>query len=310
MVQTFAIVGPGRVGRALAEQLSLQGLTLVGVLGKDEAHSVQAAAAFQRFARQVLATQWEEIVGRADLVFITTPDGVLADVAARLAGATTHRLATQRPAGTQVALHVSGALPSTILLPLQAYGYKIGSLHPIQAVSGGESSLLRAIAWGIEGDEAAVEMARHIVNLLDGRSVHIRTENKPLYHAAACFVSNYLMVLLEAGAELLVTAGVERTEATQALLPLMKGALQNAERQGLPAALTGPIERGDVETVAEHMKSLAANAARSELQVLYRRLGGEAIRMALRKGSISEQQSQELKSHLLDAETEGSVETQ
>lgn len=294
---TFAVVGPGRVGRSMIDLLCQQGYTLVGVLGRNGDHSRRLAQPLERFNPNGLAIDWLDISALANLILITTPDRILESVASDLAAA----LGTHRAAGEpheKIALHMSGALPGYVLSPLQRYGFKVGALHPLQAVTGDDPKLLRNIAWGIDGDPEALARAKQIVAKLEGTCLPIPTEAKPLYHAAACFVSNYLMVLLDLGAELLEGVGIAKNTAVEALVPLMDGALSNAANQGLPEALTGPIERGDTTTVTHHLEHMRCPKVRSGVHDLYRLLGEEALRMATRKGSIGTEQVRALQSIL------------
>jgi predicted short-subunit dehydrogenase-like oxidoreductase (DUF2520 family) len=102
---------------------------------------------------------------------------------------------------------------------------------------------------------------------------------RPLYHAAAVVASNYLPVLLALAARLLVHAGVDEDDAVPALLPLMRGTLDNVAELGIGPALTGPVARGDIETVRLHLRMLPEREAR-----LYRDLGREAVALAEARG--------------------------
>ena len=122
-------------------------------------------------------------------------------------------------------------------------------------------------------------VARRLVARLDGTTLTVPVARRPLYHAAAVVASNYLPVLLALAARLLVLAGVDEDEAIPALLPLMRGTLDNIAELGLAPALTGPISRGDVETVRLHLGTLPDREAR-----VYRDLGREAVALAEARG--------------------------
>lgn len=284
MSSTFAVVGPGKAGRAIANELQAVGLRLVGVLGRNRAHSTAAAQGLTSQAGLKLLTSWADIVSAADAVVVATPDSALIRVAKELASQTP-KYDTGDESDMPIVLHVSGAVSSDVLAPLRRVGCRVGSLHPMQSLADPLASL-RGIAWGIEGDQEAVSWARRVVELLEGTALEIQTEAKPIYHAAACVASNYLAVLIELAAELLEQAEIPRPQGVAALLPLIRGSLENVRRLGLPAALTGPIERGDVQTVASHLDAFEAYDIRPDLVTIYQALGAEAVRLAARKGSV------------------------
>ncbi|MFW6163336.1 MAG: DUF2520 domain-containing protein, partial [Planctomycetota bacterium] len=166
------------------------------------------------------------------------------------------------------------------------------ALHPIQTFARVDPTLFEGIVCTLEGDEQAMDLAAELVRRLGARPAVIGAEDKALYHAALCVACNYLVVLADAGAGLLTTAGLGE-DALDALLPLLGGTLDNLRRVGLPDALTGPISRGDVATVRAHLAQLEAR--RPDLLPLYRILGRRAIDLALRKGSLGEDDADALR---------------
>ena len=169
------------------------------------------------------------------------------------------------------------AVPDDALAPLHEQGYTVGSLHPLQTVadpwSGAER--LRGCAYAIAGEPGALTAARRLVAALDGRPLVIPPALRPLYHAAAVFASNYLLAAAAAVARTLAEAGIEEEAAVAAALPLMRGTMDNLEQLGLGAALTGPVARGDVDTVRLHLSRLSPRERR-----LYSALGLETLQLA------------------------------
>jgi predicted short-subunit dehydrogenase-like oxidoreductase (DUF2520 family) len=272
----FAVIGAGKVGKALACLLARAGYEFLGVSSR----SMESARAARRFVGSGAAVaDAARLTPKADLVFITTPDTAIASVCEGLAqgGALTP--------GAVVA-HCSGALPSSVLESARAAGCHVGSLHPCQAVaSAGEAvRVLPGSYCCIEGDLAAVEALEEVARVLHMQIVKVPTSAKPLYHAAACVASNYLVALQHAAVRLQQAAGIGREEALQCLLPLMKGTVSNIERAGLPDALTGPIERGDVATVESHVAAVAGSAP--DLLPIYREMGRLTVEVSLAKGNI------------------------
>jgi predicted short-subunit dehydrogenase-like oxidoreductase (DUF2520 family) len=208
------------------------------------------------------------------VLILAVPDSALAEVA--------HDIEAGGPAPPGcVALHLSGALSSDVLAPLHRAGYAIGSMHPLQAVAdpwlSGDRML--GVAFAITGEPAAVRAARRIVNALDGTSLVIPPNLRPLYHAAAVMASNYLIAIAGTAARWLTDAGVPDEEALPALLPLMQGTLDNLRDLGVTGALTGPVARGDADTIRLHLSRLSASD-----RSLYCALGRETLRTARAKG--------------------------
>jgi predicted short-subunit dehydrogenase-like oxidoreductase (DUF2520 family) len=214
-----------------------------------------------------------EAVRAAGLVLLATPDDVIPQVAAELAG--------ERAIGpAQVVLHLSGMLDRRALHPLDASGAGLGSFHPLQTIV--EPSLaaerLAGCYVGIEGDARALAAGKRLAADLRMRPVVVAADRKPTYHAAAVFAANYTIALAGIADRLARSAGVPPETAGQLYLPLIRGAVSNLEL-GPAAALTGPIRRGDVETIRAHLAALDP----ADRQ-LYRSLGLAALRLAQEAG--------------------------
>jgi predicted short-subunit dehydrogenase-like oxidoreductase (DUF2520 family) len=208
------------------------------------------------------------------IVLLAVPDRAIPEIAYDLT-----RMGTTPP-GCAV-LHLSGAISTDVLEPLQHVGYAVGSMHPLQAVADAWISGDRLIgsAFAIAGEPAAMSAARRIVQSLDGLVLVIPPALRPLYHAAAVMVSNYTIALVSMGARLLMEAGVPERDAVPALLPLLRGTVSNIEHLGVPAALTGPIPRGDSDTIRLHLARLSDRD-----RMLYCGLGLEMLDLARNAG--------------------------
>lgn len=266
------VVGSGRAGLALGYALwqgeALESLSYCGRQPEPPAHPLF----MEGLARYFFGL--ERPGPGTTAVLLAVPDGVLPEMAHMMAGQ------GDAPEGC-VALHCSGTLSVEVLAPLHTRGYHVGSLHPLQAlahpVTGAER--LPGSWFAVSGEHEAITVARRLVARLDGTTLTVPVARRPLYHAAAVVASNYLPVLLALAARLLVLAGVDEDEAIPALLPLMRGTLENIAELGLAPALTGPISRGDVETVRLHLGTLPDREAR-----VYRDLGREAVALAEARG--------------------------
>ncbi len=272
-MKAFSIVGAGRLGTTLAAALVRRGWTLEAVVDRD----ARAARRSRRLlGRGRASTSPAAAAAAKGLVIVAVPDDSIGRAAAALAGA----------GGSwtgRVVLHTSGLVPSAALAPLGCRGAAVGSLHPIQAFPRRDlpASVFAGVTWGLEGDAAAVETGCRIVRSLRGRVLLLAAGDKPLYHAACALASNALVALEWTAAGLLEGAGLDAPTAAAALEPLLQGTLQNVKSLGLEGALTGPILRGDVETVRRHLEALRG---RPEERAVYAALGKRILRLAAKRG--------------------------
>lgn len=265
-MKTFSIVGAGKVGTALGRALAGKGWAPRIVCDRD----LKAARESCRIIGGGTAASDLRKVGREeDVVFIAVADGDVASVASRLARA-------RRSWAGRVVFHTSGLLPARILEPLRKRGAAVASAHPAQTFPGKEvgPGHFKGVFWGLEGDEAAILAALRMVRALRGRALLLAEEDKPAYHAACSLASNAFVALERTAAELLAETGISEIWAEAVLFPLVQGTLQNVKKLGLEKALTGPIARGDVETVRKHLEALKA---RPEILEVYTALGRRAL---------------------------------
>ena len=207
------------------------------------------------------------------------PDGQLADLADTLTG-------IRRPWGRTVVLHTSGALPASVLAPLAAEGANVLSFHPLQAVvADSDAHTLDGVYVGLEGEPRAVAAGVELVSALGLRYVVVPAEAKPRYHLAAVMASNFVVTLLGVVQEVLGSVGIDRADAMAILTPLLQGTLDNLAANGPEDALTGPVARGDVETLRRH--GLALRAHLPHLVPAYAALSVETVRIAVRSGALS-----------------------
>jgi predicted short-subunit dehydrogenase-like oxidoreductase (DUF2520 family) len=247
MQNSLAIIGAGRVGRALGRRLRELGWKIGAVVTRSEASArkavrfIGAGKACAGFTRQILLSR---------MILIATPDDHIVAVAKELA-----RIGGEELRG-RIVLHTSGAIDSAALASVQQWGAKIGSMHPLQSFSGVAVPSLEGKVFAIEGDTQAVGMARRIARALGGSPVPIPGSKKLLYHAAAAMAAGHVLAVEEAATQLLVSLGMKRSEAVRALLPLTRQVLENFEGLGPRAAWTGPLSRGDYKVVRAHLDAL------------------------------------------------------
>lgn len=289
MKPNVAIVGCGKVGTTLAIWLADRGYDIVGVASKSLSSARQAAefAGTGTFGQ----TNWE-ISSQADIVFISTPDGIISEICSEIAE---HKGFKEGA----VVLHCSGAHPSTILSAAKDCGASIGSMHPLQSFASisKEKNPFQGILAAVEGEGPAVARARQIAKNLGATGYTIRTEAKMLYHASAVVASNYLVALVGFALKLMGVAGISDADAFAGLKPLINGTLGNIEKVGITAALTGPISRGDVDTVRQHLETMAIQSP--ELVPLYKALGTNTVDIAQSAETLTEEGAEKLR-ELLD----------
>lgn len=198
-------------------------------------------------------------------------------------------------------LHTCGTRGPEALEPLAARGVSCATMHPLQTVASPERGLtsLLGAAFAITGQGPARAWAERIVTLLEGQVLWIPSERRPLYHAAAVMASNYVVGLLDAAIMLMAAAGVEEDQALRALAPLAQTSLSNALTLGPRRALTGPVERGDLETVSSHLKALGEVSA--PLRELYRAAGLQVLGLARQRG-LSEANARKLEQLFQESE--------
>ncbi|MBA3035109.1 MAG: DUF2520 domain-containing protein [Desulfobacterium sp.] len=286
MKPSFSIVGCGRVGTALAKFLSKVGYIPTGFASKSLSSAKRAAALIG--STNFTDVLWEA-TKKADIVFITTPDGAIEEVCKSIADKNGFN-------SDSIVLHCSGALTSEILLSAKTCGASIGSLHPLQSFASTTEYNINpfsGIVTSVEGDKKAVDAAKLIVEDLDSVCISIKTDTKILYHASAVVASNYLVTLLDLSLNLICQAGVPAKDAFKGLKPLIEGTLSNIENMSIPDALTGPIARGDVQTIENHLSEIGSKTP--NLLPLYKTLGLHTIEIAKAKKTITDSTAKRLK---------------
>lgn len=242
------IVGTGRVGSALGAALARAGHDVVAVSGVSDESRGRA----ERMLPGVPVLAPDEVVAAADLVLLTVPDDALRALVAGLADTGAWRQG-------QLVAHTSGAQGIGVLDPAAARGVLPLALHPVMTFAGRAEDVdrLDGATFGVTGPEELRPVAESLVVEMGGEPVWVPETARPLYHAALTIGSNHLVTLVNDALSLLDRAGVD--EPQQLLAPLLSASLDNVLRLG-DAALTGPVSRGDVATVATHLRTLRASA--------------------------------------------------
>lgn len=245
---SVGVIGAGRVGAVLAAGLRAAGHPVVAAAGESDASRRRAADLLPGVAMR----KPSDVAREADLLLLTVPDDMLPNVVKVLADSGALH------AG-QVVAHTSGRHGLAVLAPAAAVGARVIALHPAMTFTGTAVDLerLHGCVFGLTAGPAERELAESLVADLGGRPTWVPEEMRTLYHAGLAHGANHLVTLVSEAMGLLSAAGVDDPAGT--LRPLLDAALDNALAHG-DAALTGPIVRGDVQTVAAHLKDISANA--------------------------------------------------
>ncbi len=290
----IGFIGAGVVGTALAVRLSEKGYDVVAVASRSKSSA-------DRLAEAVDGCQSYEskqsVVDISDIVFITTPDDDVPDVVPEL---------TWCPG--QAVIHCSGVDSLDVLQKAKDDGANVGGFHPLQTFANVSKAIenLPGSTFALEAEEPLLDILKAMAEALEGKSVVLGLGDKPLYHAAAVIACNYTVTLMKMATDLWKTFGVSTNEATKALLPLLRGTINNIENVGLPDCLTGPIARGDIGTIMKHLEAMEEKAP--EIARTYREIGLQTVPVALNKGKIDVARAEELR--LLLTETKSEVYTE
>ena len=269
---TTFVVGAGPVATALAGAFRLAGVPVLGLWARkpSAARSAGATAGVAAFSSAP-----PDILLEAEVVVLAVRDPAIGDVAQTLLG-------TGLVGKRHVLLHCAGASSASDALGAVASQVAgVGTMHPLSAIADGKTAMraLKGKVFGVEGDDVGRATAAKMVTLIGGVVLPLEGAQMASYHAAAALASNYIVAAIDAAAAVLASAGVPPQQAASALVPLARGALDNIEARGTTDGLTGPIRRGDAQTIQRH---LAALGGKPELVDIYRALARRAVEIAAR----------------------------
>ena len=277
-----AIVGVGRVGTALALALDRAGWPIVALWNR----SPGAARALRKGLGDSGASVRQSAAraaAAAELVFLTVSDDALEDVAGEIAPAVS---------ADHVVIHTSGVKDAAALNAIAAQGAGVGALHPLMTfarppATGKEArAWFRDVRWVLDGPDLVQDIAQRIVGALGGQLLDVPAAGRAHYHAAAVVASNYVVALAAEACAMLDACGLDEDEALAALIPLLRGTVENLATQAADGgtaagALSGPVARGDASSVRRHLDALAGDDARARL---YRSLGRRCLDLARARG--------------------------
>lgn len=240
------IVGSGRVGSALALELKRAGYRIREIVSRPGKASVQRA---RTLARRVGASAVEigaQLTG--DIIWLCVPDAAIASTAKALAKFSEWK--------GKLAVHSSGALGSTELKQLRQVGASVASAHPLMTFVSKSRPTFQGVPFAIEGDPRAVRAVRKMARDLGAQAFSLSARTKGAYHAWSTYSSPLLIALLVTAEQVARTAGVPPHAARRRMLPILEQTLRNYGALGPSAAFSGPLVRGDTETIAAHLQAL------------------------------------------------------
>jgi predicted short-subunit dehydrogenase-like oxidoreductase (DUF2520 family) len=269
----IAIVGAGKLAASLAGSLKNAGFVIEAVITRSNPRSLTRANVL---ARKIGTRARSRLSGlNAGVIWFSVPDGEIASAA--------RDACDQLDWKGKVALHSSGALASDELAVLRKKGAAVASAHPLMTFVKGSSPLLAGVPFAIEGDPAAVRCARRVVRELGGQAFLIDKRDKAAYHAWGTFVSPLLTTLLSTAERVASIAGVKSASARQRMLPILRQTIENYATFGSAEGLSGPILRGDVETIRRHLKVLRRHPIAREVYLALARAGLAYLPVTRRK---------------------------
>lgn len=274
------IVGAGRVGQTLGRLWAASGHRIGRVLCRTQKAAESAVAFIGAGTPATLVTPLIPLATRS-VVCLTVPDDALAETAARFAAYPT----LWRDV---IVFHCSGALSSVVLQPLRQHGAAVASMHPLHAFGTPVAArqALEGVYWCVEGDGTALAVARDLVQDVHGYVNVISPEHKMLYHAAAAVAGNLLTGLMSLSFTMLEHCAIPPEQARAMLIRLSEGVLQRIKADGEVSALAGPISRGDVTIVAQHLQVL--RTLPPQYLAVYKSLSTELLHLARRKDTDAE----------------------
>jgi predicted short-subunit dehydrogenase-like oxidoreductase (DUF2520 family) len=276
MNRTLYVIGGGAVGTSLGKALQRTGWCIVGVCEPDTSRQHTVSKLFGAPVQTTLG----ETVERASAVMVAVPDSTIEKVArdARETG-------VYGP--EQVWFHVSGAHDASVLSPLEGGVLAVGAVHPAHVFAPGVVTTLgRGFSFAVDGDKAVMALAEEMASDLGARAVWVSGDQRKAYHAATVMASNCVAALLAESRHFMTVSGVCEQDAERLVVSLARSAVSYAEKVGVNASLSGPVRRGDADTVFRHLQALGHSERSLEV---YRVLGRATVRLAEEIGMTDEE---------------------
>ncbi|SVB70347.1 uncharacterized protein METZ01_LOCUS223201, partial [marine metagenome] len=277
----IGFVGTGALGCTMARAMHNAGYRVASVTSRTAASAEQLAMELD--GCEAMRTP-QDVADCSHVVFLTVPDNIIESVTN----------ATQWRSG-QAVVHCSGATPLSVLNSAKNLGALVGAIHPLQTFGGTNEApvVMQGIAYAIEAESSLDEDLATLATDLGGWPIALAAEDRVLYHASATAACGLLAILVKLSSGLWSDFIQSNDEGLRSLLPLVFGTLDSIERRGFPDALTGPMARGDIGTVASHLEALSTRAP--EFQLVYSHLMLASLLIARDKGGLGQNEEDQLR---------------
>jgi predicted short-subunit dehydrogenase-like oxidoreductase (DUF2520 family) len=246
-LSTITLIGAGNLAQALGPALRKAGYRVEQVVARNNPESMRRARALARKVGAA-AVQLEEAAPASHVIWLCHTDDAL--------GSTAELLARNPGWKGKIVLHASGALTSDVLAPLKRAGAHTASLHPMMSFVAGTAPKMSEIPFAVEGDKKAIAAAKQIVGKLGAEVFQIKKQSKVLYHALGSFSSPLVVATLVTAERVGKAAGLTLLQTRKIMGPILQQTLSNYLQRGPAAAFSGPIKRGDLQTIRRHLKEL------------------------------------------------------
>ena len=280
----IGFIGAGTMASTLAIGLRDKDYPIVAVSSRSQASAKNLA---QLIDGCHSVSNNQHVADAAEFIFIATPDDVIASIVSQIQWHSGHSV-----------IHCSGVDSVNILELARKSGARVGVFHPLQTFAGFGQAVknIPGTTFALEAEEPLLGTLKALATALGGRWIELEAGDKVIYHVAAVIACNYLVTLIKLATDLWQTFAIPPEQATQALLPLIRGTINNVDTIGIPDCLTGPIARGDSGTIKKHLVALQKVAP--EVVSTYRELGLKSLPIALKKGGIDKKQMSQLEAVL------------
>ncbi|WP_025273094.1 Rossmann-like and DUF2520 domain-containing protein [Haloglycomyces albus] len=277
---SVGVISSGKVGAVLGAALDRVGHRVTAV----SAPSAQARARAAELLPQARVTTPDDVAASTQLLLLTVPDYALPELADRLPFRAGH-----------IVLHTSGAYGVGVLSPARRVGALVAAAHPAMTFLGTTDDLgrLARLPWAVTAQDEASLIAEALIAEIDGVAEHVSEEQRPLYHASLAHAANHLVTLINDASEELARAGIGDTSSY--LRRLVNAAVDNAVTHG-DDGLTGPVVRGDADTVARHLSVVDDDKHDS-----YRALANRTVERARKSGRLTEREYDRVREVLLES---------
>lgn len=245
--ENIALIGAGTLATSLARALHARGYVIPEIATRRNPQSIRRARALAKRA-QSSATTIEKAELTADLIWICVPDDAIEGVA--------EQIASGHDWAGRIAVHSSGALSSDALTVLKQRGAEVASAHPLMTFVTSSRADMSGVPFAIEGSPKASALVASIVQQLGAQPFPIAKEKKPAYHAFGFFSSPAIVALLSAAIDVGKLAGLDATRARALMEPIVQQTIENCFSSSPQQAFSGPVRRGDLETIRKHLAVL------------------------------------------------------